>query len=267
MKRPGRISTAIDCLRCALAGLALLATLGLSLLWLVLPGRWPVRRWIEILGWRLILAGFGIRIAVHGNPVPDARTLIVAKHVSWIDIAVVARVADVGFVAKSEIVSWPVIGVLARRYGCIFIDRSNRGDLGDLARKMAGYPRQTGLALFPEGTTTDGSEVLPFRSSLFACIGERWPEIQPVTLDYRGADGKLLSPEERRRVAWLDNDALLQHAFSLAMSGGVTLHVWFEQAFEATDRKHAAARSRDIIAARLAAPDDGAYAAARKRAA
>ncbi len=249
-------------LRCARALLALVAVLALVAIWRCLPCRAPLRRTFARASWTLLLAGFGIRLRWHGTPADPASTLTVANHVSWTDIAVLGARLDVGFVAKAEIARWPLIGPLARRYGCRFIARERRAAAHALAADMAAYPAGKGLVLFAEGTTGLGDLVLPFHSSLFA-TGARWPRVQPVTIAYSRADGRPLSPAERRGVAWIDDDALLPHALALVLSGGVLIDVWFEDSFAPRNRKQAAEESHRRIAERLAI----CQAAALKRAA
>ncbi|MCW1428708.1 lysophospholipid acyltransferase family protein [Novosphingobium sp. JCM 18896] len=232
-------------LRQARAVAAVLALLLLALPWLCIRSRR-----IECLAWKLLLAGFGVRLRCHGTPDATGSALTVANHISWTDIAVLGRLLDAGFVAKSEIAGWPIIGALTRRYGCPFIARDSRTATHRLAADMNAYPADHSLVLFAEGTTGLGDVVLPFHSGLFAA-SERWPRVQPVTIAYRRADGAPLSPAERRAVAWVDDDALLPHALALAASGGITVDVWFEESFAPHDRKHAAQESRRRIAARL----------------
>ena len=245
-------------LRCGKAGLALCVVLCLAPVWRWVPphwsiGRWKLRRGIARLGWAVLLSGFGIRVRRHGELSDPAGALIVANHISWVDIVVLASLADAGFIAKAEIASWPVIGSLARLYGCLFVARDSRSCLQELAAEMEAYPPRSGLILFPEGTTGHGEGVLPFRSSLFACTGDRWPQVQPVTIAYRTRAGGGLSPQARRRIAWLDDDELLPHAFALAAAGGAVVEVWFESSFAPASRKHAAETSRQLIASRLEA--------------
>lgn len=222
----------------------------LGLLVLALPWLCVRSRRIERLAWSLLLAGFGLRLRCHGSPVARGRALTVANHVSWTDIVVLGRLLDAGFVAKSDIAGWPIIGTLTRRYGCPFIARDSRAAAHRLAQDMNAYPTDRGLVLFAEGTTGLGDTVLPFHSGLFAA-SERWPQVQPVTIVYRRADGAPLSPSERRAVAWIGDDALLPHALALAGNGGITVEVWFEESFAPRDRKHAAQESRRLITARL----------------
>jgi len=261
------LSAPIASLRCGAALLALCATLGLVPVWRCAPRRWNMRRSVARLGWAVLLSGFGIRVRRHGELADPAGALIVANHISWVDIAVLAGVADAGFIAKAEIASWPVIGRLASLYGCLFVERNSRAGLQSLAQEMGAHPERSGLILFPEGTTGGGDGVLPFRSSLFACIGERWPAVQPVTIAYRTRAGGVLSPQARRRIAWLDDDALLPHAFALAAVGGAVVDVWIEPCFTAASRKDAAETSYRLIAARLEAIAARDQAATLKRAA
>ena len=233
---------------------ALLVIMVCGLLRLILPFRW-----IERAGWAMVLAAFRIRVEVHGRPV-EGGAMLLANHVSWIDIVALGRMVTAGFIAKAEVARWPVIGAGARRIGCIFIDRSARiGALairGQIAARLAQGRR---VVLFPEGTTGPGDRVLRFQSSLMGAQadGEAPPSlgriaqkaapfvVQPVGLVYRTA-------RDRRLAAWLGDALLLPHAVRLAREGGVRLEIWFEEPFSATDRKAAARRAEAVIAARLA---------------
>ena len=245
------------------AVLALATVLPLAVLWLVLPRRSAHRRRLAVFAWRVILRGFGVRLEVHGAPVADGTALIAANHVSWLDIVLLGRLIDGGLIAKAEVAGWPVIGALARRYGCLFVRRESRIAAQSMAACMDAYPAGQGLILFPEGTTGDGMNLLPFRSSLFAG-GARWLRVQPVAIVYCARGGAALTPQARRRVAWLDEDSLLPHALRLAAAGGVEAHVWFEPPVAASCRKAAAETVRRVIARRLEAEGQ---AAALKRAA
>lgn len=235
-------------LRQARALVALVLLLALAVPWACLPRGVPARRRLAVLGWALVLRGFGIGVRVSGARATGA-ALFVANHVSWTDIAVLGHLLDAGFVAKAEVARWPLLGALARRYGCLFVDRTARAQAG---RQALAIERQLSaersVILFPEGTTGEGDTVLPFRSSLFAGHGGR---AQPVTIRYLRRDGSPLVKAERRAVAWLADDALLPHALALAASGGLLAEVTFEQPVSAECRKDMAQRCRDAIAARL----------------
>ncbi|HNJ47529.1 MAG TPA: lysophospholipid acyltransferase family protein [Novosphingobium sp.] len=247
------------------AGAALLAVFGLIAVW-TLPWPGPARRVLEKWAWSLLLSGFGLRLRCHGAIAPGIGVLTVANHISWIDIAVLARTRAGGFVAKSEVAGWPVIGVLARRLGCVFVDRQSRIAVHPALAGMELRAGRSGLVLFPEGTTSDGRALLPFRSSLLAGA-ECWQTIQPMAISYRERDGSALSPASRRAVAWIEDDALLPHAFALAAKGGATVDLWFEQPVVAADRKEVARACHAAISARLDAIAQSDQAATLKRAA
>lgn len=235
----------MGCLR-AIAALALACALALP--WLALPTKSGLRRPIEGLVWSCLLWGFGVKIKIYGKP--DAGTrLFCANHVSWLDIAVLGQLVDAPFVAKSEVAEWPIIGPLARRYGCWFIDRQRRTSL---AGHQHAIDQHRPVILFPEGTTGPGPQLLPFHSSLFAiAAGLLGEPIQPIAIVYRRRDFTPLDPAQMRKVAWIGDDALLPHAMALAASGGLAVEVHFEPPFTAECRKIAARQCSQAIAARL----------------
>lgn len=252
-------------LRQARAAGALVLVLLLALPWAAARPA-ALRRIIAVAAWAILLRGFGLRVRCHG-PRPPHGALIVANHVSWADIAALARLCDAGFIAKSEVAGWPVIGALARRLGCLFIQRESRMAVQPMLAEMSGRSRGPGLILFPEGTTGDGTALLPFRSSLFAVAGKRRQAVYPVTLAYRRRDGGALCPAGLRRIAWLGEDELLPHALALAAAGGALIDIWFEAPVPPGPRKQVAGATRAAIAARLDAIAAADQAATLKRAA
>lgn len=220
-------------------GLALGVFLVLGLLRLVVP-----LRAIELLLWASVLRLFRVQLVVHGQAAQGG-TLLLANHVSWIDIAALGRTIDACFIAKAEVGGWPIIGPAARRIGCLFVDRSSRRSAHLIAAQLGErLDAARNVIVFPEGTTGPGDHVLPFRSTLTGAVTCRPLQVQPVAMVYR-------SVQDRALAAWLGDASLLPHALALARSGGVTLDIWFEQPFVATDRKHAAVRAGAVIAARL----------------
>ncbi len=235
--------------------------LAMAGLWLVMP-RGRARRGLAKLAWRVLLRGFRVRVVVHGAPLPEAGTLYVSNHITWVDIPVLGLVLDAAFVAKGEIAGWPVIGKLTAAYGCLFVERERRGKAADQAAALASHlEAERGIVLFPEGTTGLGTTVLPFRSSLFAMVprsvdggvADGSAQVQPVTIRYRRPDGAPLSPEVQRKVAWIDDDELLPNAAGLSRIGPIMAEVWFETPVAATDRKALARACEALVAARVAA--------------
>jgi 1-acyl-sn-glycerol-3-phosphate acyltransferase len=142
---------------------------------------------------RADLAIIGLRHRVSGEPM-TGQGAIVANHASWLDIFALNACDLVYFVAKAEVARWPAIGWLARATGTIFINRDGREARKQKAvfeaRLIAGHR----LLFFPEGTSTDGQRVLPFKTALFAAFFARPLKdacvIQPVTVIYRAPEGQ-----------------------------------------------------------------------------
>jgi 1-acyl-sn-glycerol-3-phosphate acyltransferase len=117
--------------------------------------------------------------------------LIVANHISWLDIFVLNALQPARFVAKSELRRWPVIGRLVTGVGTLFVERERRHDTHKVNRHAADVlARGDVVAIFPEGTTTDGRDVLPFHGSLLQPIVDAGGHVQPVAIRYRTATGE-----------------------------------------------------------------------------
>jgi 1-acyl-sn-glycerol-3-phosphate acyltransferase len=133
----------------------------------------------------------GINILPLGAPPGSSQPLmLVANHISWLDIWVINATYPVRFVSKAEVLDWPVIGWLAVRVGVIFLERSRRSDTHRVSN-LASQALAEGdaLCMFPEGTTTDGTHVLPFRTSLLQAPIDAGVNVQPVAIRYVGAGG------------------------------------------------------------------------------
>ncbi|MCC5989402.1 MAG: 1-acyl-sn-glycerol-3-phosphate acyltransferase [Pararhodobacter sp.] len=163
-----------------------------------------------------VLAILGLRLEHWGRPM-RRRGAIVANHASWLDIFVINALQRVYFVSKSEVAHWPVIGWLARATGTVFINRDARearlqNEIFE-ARLRAGHH----LCFFPEGTSTDGQRVLPFKPTLFAAFFAHGLNeilsIQPATLLYRAPEG-----EDSRFYGWWGSMEMLPHLLLVAGS-------------------------------------------------
>jgi 1-acyl-sn-glycerol-3-phosphate acyltransferase len=131
-----------------------------------------------------------VEARIEGEIARDGNVLVVANHISWLDIFVLNAHHPVRFVAKSELAKWPVISRMIRGAGTVFIERERRRDTHrvnhQMARVLAGGDV---VAIFPEGTTTDGTDLLPFKSSLLQPIVEADGHVQPVAIRYRTPEG------------------------------------------------------------------------------
>jgi 1-acyl-sn-glycerol-3-phosphate acyltransferase len=161
---------------------------------LIFPFVAPQRRRALIKRWSVrLLRILAVRLEVTGDPgVRGGNVLLVANHISWLDIFVLDAVHPVRFVGKSELTRWPVIAQMIRGAGTIFIERERRHDTRRVNHEMARLLAHGDVvAIFPEGMTSDGTSVLPFKSSLLQPIVEAGGHVQPVAIRYWNADGSL----------------------------------------------------------------------------
>jgi 1-acyl-sn-glycerol-3-phosphate acyltransferase len=143
---------------------------------------------------RSLLNLLNIKIRLQGN-VPDLsvhKMFVVANHISWLDIYLLNAVRPVCFVSKAEVRSWPIVGWLAHKTGTLFIDRSKRHDTARVNHQISSLLSNGGcVAIFPEGTTSDGSMLRPFHASLLQPAVHSDCKIWPVAIRYTHADGSL----------------------------------------------------------------------------
>ena len=172
---------------------------------------------------------------------------MVANHLSYIDILVLAAVADVFFIAKAEISAWPGLGLLSRTVGTIFIDRELRRDVKRVNRLVErtleeGY----GVVLFPEGTSTQGYEVIPFKSSLLAFPAQERLPVHAATLSYRTTSGDLPA---NLSVCWWGDARFFAHFWQLLGVPGFVASVRFlSETVVDSDRKKLAASLQRVVA-------------------
>ena len=188
--------------------------------------RRPLTPWITVAVCRMALRGLGLRTRVTGHPM-RGRGAMVANHVSWLDIYVLNAQTPLYFVSKAEVARWPGIGWLARATGTVFVTRSARDAAAQAllleARLRAGHR----LLVFPEGTSTDGLRVLPFKPTLFAAFFRDGLadllQVQPVSLRYHAPPG--YAP--RFHAWWGDMDFAAHLLMVLAAPRGGRVEVMF----------------------------------------
>ena len=232
-------------LRIGALGGCLLLCLIPHLLWRAAGRRspWPSR----FLG--LAARAVGARVRIEGHPF-HGDSFIIANHVSWIDILALGGATGAAFVAHDGIAGWPLIGWLAAQNNTLFVARNRRGALsGQIEALRAALAGHQPVALFPEGTTSDGYELLPFKPSLLAVLlpPPRAVMIQPVHVDYGAATTE---------IAWHSNEPAGKNVKRLLERPGrldVTLR--FMEPFDPAlypDRKQLAAVTREKIAESIA---------------
>lgn len=148
-----------------------------------------IRWWSKGVLWR-----FNIEVVTFGQAptLAQENSMILANHISWIDIYALNSVIPVRFIAKSDINNWPVFGYLARKSGTIFINRTNRKDTARIVDKTAeSLLNGNNVAFFPEGTTTDGTSLGHFKSSLVQAAIQANVTIKPLAIRYPNPDGSI----------------------------------------------------------------------------
>lgn len=213
---------------------------------------------LPVLFHRTLLALAGIRVVRRGQLHPGRPLLLVANHISWLDIVVVGSLAPVSFVAKDEMRTWPVFGWLARMQRTVFIARDRRRSVGEQAGAIASrLAAGEAIVLFPEGTTSDGHQVLPFKTALFEAARFALVEgemergaVQPVGLDYARAHGMALDRAGRARFAWPGEIGLGESLIDTFGGTALDVVVRFGHPIELTpqsDRKAVSAQARGAI--------------------
>ena len=206
------------------------------------PSPWP-RRFLFWVG-----RSAGLRARSIGAPLPR-NVLFVANHLSWLDIMVLAGATGTAFVSRDDVGRWPVIGWLSDMNNTVYVDRSNKravhGQADTLRSALAsGQP----VALFPEGTTDGGTNVLPFRASLVSALFPPLPglKVQPVAIDYGAAGAD---------IAWTGEEGAGANARRvLSRRGSVPVTLHFLEPLDPAElggRKALAQASRDAIVAAL----------------
>lgn len=222
----GRLAAILGCL---------LGALALHGLWRLFrrPSPWPPR-FLGAVAW---LAG--ARVRVLGRPL-EQNVLLLANHQSWLDILAIAGASGSTFVAKGELQSAPLVGWLCRLNDTLFVERGDRlgvaAQVASLRRALGGRP----VTIFPEGTTGDGTAMLPFKASLLAVADPPPPglRIQPVVLDYG-----IATPE----VGWIGGESGIHNAVRLiSRAGTIPLTIRFLEPFDPAGlgRKGVAAEAR-----------------------
>jgi 1-acyl-sn-glycerol-3-phosphate acyltransferase len=197
---------------------------------------------------RLCCAILGIELHVAGAPESSAPMLFVANHSSYLDITVLGALVRGCFVAKVEVQTWPIYGFLARLQRTVFIERRRRrvGAGRDvMAERLAGGDS---LILFPEGTTSDGIRVLPFKSSFFAAAEGAC--VQPVSIAYVRLDGVPIGRHLRPFIAWYGAMTLIPHVWRMAGLGRIEVEIRFHAPVRLADfvsRKALAAYCQAVV--------------------
>jgi 1-acyl-sn-glycerol-3-phosphate acyltransferase len=183
---------------------------------------------------RLVLGALGIRYRIDGQP--PTHGLVVCNHLSYLDILILSAAMPCFFIAKLEISGWPIFGKAARSNGTIFLDRSSMSSATSVAEQMIErFKLPVPVLLFPEGTSTDGSQVLRFHSRLIAPATSTGTQITAAAVRYVIKDG---TPEQE--LCWYAGASFTPHLLKALGVAGFSAKVRFGQARVYTDRRVAA---------------------------
>jgi lyso-ornithine lipid O-acyltransferase len=212
---------------------------------------------------RLCCRIIGMEIEMHGAPTPHRPTLFVVNHASYTDIMVLGALIEGSFVAKVEVAGWPFFGWLAKLQRSVFVDRRVRSTSHQRGSMAGRLHAGDNLILFPEGTSSDGMRVLPFKSALFSAahLGEnRTVVVQPVSVAYTRLNGLPIIRHERPSLAWYGDMDLASHMWHLFGLGTVTVVVEFHAPLDPADlpsRKALSEHCRRTIATAVSAALSG----------
>jgi 1-acyl-sn-glycerol-3-phosphate acyltransferase len=181
----------------------------------------PRRRALTLRWSERLLRMAGLAWTVDGTLPAHGNTLVVANHVSWLDIVVLNAVCPLRFVSKAEVGRWPLAGRLVRGAGTLFVERAWRRDThrvtAHISEALAGGDL---VGIFPEGTTSAGDTLLPFRSSLLQAAIDASARVAPIALRYVAADGGIATA-----VAYTGGDSFLHSFWRVCQAEGVRVEV------------------------------------------
>ena len=223
---------------------------------LLFPGLTSSQKEERIRAWALALLEYlAIKLEVIGKPPTQGPLMLVCNHISWLDIYVIYAVCHCRFVAKADVGRWPLIGTLATAAGTLFIVRESRRDALRVVQQIADC-LQAGdaIAVFPEGTSSDGLDVLPFHANLVqAAIAARAP-VQPAAIRFSDA----ASDTPSKAPCYINNDTLLGSIWRILNAPPLCATLIFgeQQLRQGRERREWSADLRRAVAALRSIPAD-----------
>jgi 1-acyl-sn-glycerol-3-phosphate acyltransferase len=221
----------------------------------------PLKRPLQVLWCRAMCGLAGVRVRVIGEKLRQGPVLFVSNHTSYLDIPVISAHVEGYFVAKAEVKDWPLFGIVARVTRTVFVRRVGSEARGQREALLSRLKTGENLILFPEGTSTDGSGVAPFKSSLFS-VAEHLPPglsltIQPLSVTYvHDTEGVPLTGERRSLYCWYGEATMAPHIWRVLGLKGCVAELRFHPpiAVMAGDsRKRLAAAAEARVAEGVAA--------------
>lgn len=196
---------------------------------------WIVTRWFRMMGWLLRL-----KFQVSGEAAA-APTLFVANHISWLDIPVLGAWIAGSFVSKAEVRDWPIVGLLCSSADTLFIKRGSRVSTDQIIQDIGEHLNAgRSILIFPEGTSTEGDQVLQFKRRLFRAALSSGATVQPVALCYP-QDG-----EPNRVIPYTGDDTLLHNMMRLFNERETPVEINFLEPMSAEEIQSGALGDRDL---------------------
>jgi 1-acyl-sn-glycerol-3-phosphate acyltransferase len=225
------------------------ALAGLFTIWFHFPRMSMAQREAAVQRWAARMLGvLGIDLIVHGQPCAAGPMLLVCNHISWLDILVIHAARYCRFVSKSDVKHWPLVGTLATGAGTLYIERSSRRDTMRVVHHMAASLKAGEVvAIFPEGTSTDGLGLLPFHANLIQAAISAHAPVQPMALSFVEAATGAYSPAPN----YIGDDTLVQSLWRTLSAPRLAAVVRFgdPQTAEGRDRRSWASDLREAVGA------------------
>jgi 1-acyl-sn-glycerol-3-phosphate acyltransferase len=192
----------------------------------------------------------GIKVQVLGTPSASPSVLFVSNHSSWLDVLVLGGVLEAAFVSKAEVGAWPLVGTVARLGRTVFVSRKRNHTGKEAEEIQQRLAAGDSIILFPEGTSNDGTRVLPFRSS-FLAAAQHAKQVQPVSLVYDRLGGLPACRRDRPFFAWYGDMDIATHFWRIARRSGARATVLLHEPADPAafpDRKALTAATSEVVA-------------------
>ena len=214
----------------------------------ILPRKWRkkmVQQWC--IGLLRILK---VKVIIHGDSsslLGSQPYLLVANHISWLDIHIINSIRPVIFVAKADVSKWPIFGYLASMLGTIFIQREKLSDIKRVIHLMKEkLTHQEVVAIFPEGTSTDGKTVLPFKSNLFEPAHQAHVDVLPIAIQYQEKG------QYSDRAAFIGDMELIDSIKNILNTNDLEAHIYLSEKLSAhLTRQELASQAHQLVASKV----------------
>lgn len=203
---------------------------------------------------RGVLFIIGVRLEVVGSLSRARPLMLVSNHISYLDIVILGAAGPVKFTPKNDIERWPVIGMICKLIGCVFVDRRIAGLESSKKAVTAALAAGDIVSVFPEATTGNGLHMLAFKSGFFSLAADKIDgqtlAIQPAAIQYIDIWKLPIDTEQWTQIAWYGDMELLPHLWNVLKSGGIGARLTFlpEIKSSQSDRKTLAAVCQSAIA-------------------